>query len=775
MNKKAIILCLAMMILPLLANAHDFVKNGIYYRFNNNDVSDPTVAVTYMGRYSDEYKNEYTGHVSIPSTVTHWGKTYRVTEIYDGAFEDCDRLTSIYIPSSVTKIGSWLTFSGCSNLTAVHISSIEAWCKIDFGTNPLKYAHNLYLNGKLVTKLVIPEGVTSIGEWAFYGYSRLTSVTIPSSVTRIEDNAFVGCSSLEEIIFKDGSTTLWLGDNYNLGDDRQGLFYDCPLKKVYLGRNLSYGTSQSRGFSPFYNKKTLESLTIGNGVNEIGANAFSGCGLTSITIPESVTEIREDAFKGCTFTSVKCPERFYDMFEIYTQVGDFVFREGSVPRLVEYKGGSREIVLPKDFKGKKYVIDTAAFSKLEDFSIVISEGVTKIESGVFEACGSGLTNVIIPNSVTEIGEGAFANCSGLKTIIIPEGVTVIGEGAFRGCSKLPSITIPASVTSIGANAFDGCSGLTCMNVHISSVESWIANNFASSLGRSYSLHLDGELLTKVKIPSSVATMPDYVFSNCSSLTSITIPEGVYSIGKGAFFKCSNLASISIPKSMISIRDGAFGSCSSLTSVIIPENVTSIGNEVFNSCSSLTSITIPEGVTSIGNYTFCRCSSLSSIAIPESVNKIGRCAFYNCSRLTSITIPEGVASIGEHAFYGCKGELIINCNVKKMMMEGSKFSKIVFGGKETEIEDEALSGYQSVKSVVIFNGVTSIGTEAFNRCSNLSSITIPESVVEIGKYAFSKCPNLVTVIAHKSWKKIFKENRLELFNGCNKLEKITYVK
>ncbi len=689
---KHILATLAMLLCSLTASAHDFVKNGIYYRFNNNDVSDPTVAVTYMGRSADEYKNEYTGHVSIPSTVTHWGKTYRVTEIFEGAFKECDKLTSIYIPSSVTKIGSWSSFYECSGLTAVYISSIAAWCNIDFGTNPLKYAHNLYLNGKLVTKLVIPEGVTEIGRRAFRGCSRLTSVTIPSSVIRIEDDAFGGCSSLEEIIFKDGSTTLSLGDNHN-GGDRQGLFYDCPLKKVYLGRNLSYGTSQSEGFSPFYNKKTLESLTIGNGVTEISANAFSGCsGLTSITIPnnvtsievnsfsyssltsinipESVTNVGKDAFKGCNFTSVKCPERFFDMFEIYTTVGDFVFREGSVPCLVEYKGSNREVVLPKDFKGKKYVIGKNAF---RDVSIVIPEGVTSIGQYAFQGCG-GITAITIPDGVTSIGSYAFDNCSSLTAITLPESVTSIGNYAFRDCSSLTSITIPESVTSIGESAFYGC----------------------------------------------------------SSLTAINIPKRCDSIGHGVFIGCrGKLVINSNVKMMSKVLEG-----SKFSQVVFGEGVLKIDNGALAGYQSVSSVVISNGVKSIGAEAFYDCQYLKSVSIPESVIEIGNNAFRNCRRLESVTIPASMTKIAEGAFRDCGG-----------------LTSVTF------LENSLLD---------------SIEKYAFFGCNKLASITIPTSVTSLGSDAFSNCSNLTSVIAHKSWKKIFKE-RIYYFDGCNKLEKITYVK
>ena len=190
--KKSILLLFAAFA-TLAASAHDFEVNGIYYNITSR--ADETAEVTYKGSSHDEYSYEYSGSITIPEGVTSIG-TY--------AFEDCSRLTSITIPEDVTSIGDY-AFYGCSSLTAVHISDIAAWCNIEFFddySNPLCYAHNLYLNGELVTQLTLPEGVTSIGNYAFDGCYSLTTITIPEGVTSIESGAFSNCSSLTTITCK---------------------------------------------------------------------------------------------------------------------------------------------------------------------------------------------------------------------------------------------------------------------------------------------------------------------------------------------------------------------------------------------------------------------------------------------------------------------------------------------------------------------------------------------------------------------------------------------
>ncbi|MDE6089688.1 MAG: leucine-rich repeat domain-containing protein [Duncaniella sp.] len=211
-------------------------------------------------------------------------------------------------------------------------------------------------------------------------------------------------------------------------------------------------------------------------------------------------------------------------------------------------------------------------------------------------------------SVTRIGDG-FTGCSGLTSVIIPNSVTSIGSGAFSGCSGLTSVVIPNSVTSIGVSAFSGCSGLT-----------------------------------SVVIPNSITEIWWDTFKDCSGLTSVVIPNSVTSIGYDAFSGCSGLTSVVIPNSVTRINygpfplqsNGTFSGCSSLTSVVISNSLTSIGCRTFSGCSSLTSVVIPNSVTSIGDGAFIGCSGLTSVVIPNSVTEVGALAFSECKSLKEVT-------------------------------------------------------------------------------------------------------------------------------------------
>ena len=635
-------------------------------------------------------------------------------------FEGCTGLTNVTIPDSVTDIGS-RAFRGCTGLTKVNITDIAAWCNVsfkDWDSNPLYYAHNLYLNDKLVTDLIIPDGITSIGERAFYNCSSLTSITIPDSVTSIGVSAFNGCSGLTSITIPDSVTSI--GDS---------AFYGCTgLTGVIIGN----GVTTLSGFS-FENNKNLKNIVIGDSVTKIGSYEFASCtGLTSITIPNSVKSIGHHAFWNCTgLTSITIPDGV-------TNIGDYVF---------------------------------CCCSGLTN--VKIPDNVTSIGNYAFSGC-SGLTSVTIPDSVTSIGGYAFDDCTGLTKVnitdiaawcnvsfkdwdsnplyyahnlylndklvtdlIIPDGVTNIGVRAFYNCSGLISVTIPDSVMSIGNFAFYGCSGLTSVTV---------GNGVTSLSGFSFE---NNKNLKNIVIGNSVTSIDSDTFYGCSGLTSIIIPDSVTSINRTAFGNCTGLTSITIPDSVTTIDSSAFSGCTGLTYVNTGNGVTTLSGF---SNKNLKSIVIGNNVTEIGCYTFKGCTGLTSVTIGNGVTKIRDSAFEGCTSLTSIAIPDSVTRIYDDAFRGCTG-----------------LTSVTIGNSVTSIGDYAFSGCTNLTNVTIPDSVTSIG-RAFNGCTGLTSITIPDSVTSIGDSAFSGCTDLMSIIIPDSVTGIY----YEAFKGCIKLKDVYYT-
>ena len=591
-----------------------------------------------------------------------------------------------YCPDCDTVLEKGYTYWNEGNLTwkldadgTLTISGTGTMKDYDYNNNPSPANQK---KGS-VKKVVIKDGVTSIGNFAFYNCTSLTSITIPDSVTSIELAAFNNCNNLTSITIPDSVTSI--------------------------------------GDSAFELCNKLSSITLSNNITSIGNWAFHGCHLTSITIPDSVTSIGAMAFYSCsnlqtislscksslkksdfgdkanlvsytnqhllTKTAAKaatCSESGNKEYWTCEHCGKYFLSDDSNPETAkaveqsetilpaiqhknaELRNSSEPTETSPGYSGDLYCPDCDTVVE-KGYTYWIEDNLTwkLYEDGTLNISGTGAMKDY--NSTDNLSP-AYMNSS-VKKVVIEEGVTNIGNWAFSECSSLTSITIPDSVTNIGAAAFDSCGSLT-----------------------------------SITIPGSVTSIGTVAFYNCSGLTSITIPDSVTNIGAAAFDSCGSLTSIVIPNSVTSIESYAFSACSSLTSITIPDSVTSIGNNAFDSCSSLTSITIPDSVTSIGNNAFDSCSSLTSITIPDGVTSIESYAFYNCSGLTSITIPDSVTNIGAAAFDSCT----------------------------------------SLTSITIPDSVTSIESYAFCNCSNLTSITIPDSVTNIGAAAFDSCTSLKTI-------------------------------
>ena len=321
-------------------------------------------------------------------------------------------------------------------------------------------------------------------------------------------------------------------------------------------------------------------------------------------------------------------------------------------------------------EGTRIICKLAFWGRSSLSEIVIPSSVTSIGNSAFSDCSS-LSEVVIPSSVTRIGNYAFLNCRSLSDIVVPSSVTSIGDGAFVGCSSLKYISIPKSVICLYGNPFADWDGkLKCLSPNFiyeddvlfnkdkskiisfrnQNIESYVIPSSVTSIGDSTFRSCCS--LSDIIIPSSVTRIGNYAFLNCRSLSEVVVPSSVTSIGKNAFEGCSSLSEIVIPSSVTSIDEWAFEGCSSLSKIVIPSSVTSIGDCAFFYCRSLSDIVIPSSVTSIGNGAFSNCDSLSKIVIPSSVTSISNGAFEDCSSLSDIVIPDSVTSIGDRVFNGC---------------------------------------------------------------------------------------------------------------------------
>ena len=444
-------------------------------------------------------------------------------------------------------------------------------------------------------------------------------------------------------------------------------------------------------------------------------------------------------------------------------------------------------------------------------------GLTYINSDTFSGC-TGLVNIIIPDSVTSIGEYAFRNCSSLASITIPDRVTEIGfcwgyepedyyydiKNVFTGCGSLtafnvsknnrrysssddgkilynkdkttllayPSatgdVTIPDSVTSIDSSAFYNCSSLE--SVYITDLTAWMNIKFENAnsnpLYNGADLYLNGSLVTDLVIPAGMTSIGKYVFYGCDSLESVTIPDGVTYIANGAFYNCDSLTSVTIPDSVTSIDSSAFYNCSSLESVYITD-LTAWMNIKFENVSS--------NPLYNGADLYLNGSLVTDLVIPDGMTSIGSNAFYNCDALTSVTIPDSVTSIGEGAFSGCDNlEITINTDDKYLYSEDgttillcdSSVTSVKIPENVASINSGAFACCRNVETIE--TGDTLMSLSGLPITSALKSITIGNGVTSIGYDAFRDCSSLESVTIGNSVMSIGSD----AFTDCSSLESVT---
>ena len=434
----------------------------------------------------------------------------------------------------------------------------------------------------------------------------------------------------------------------------------------------------------------------------------------------------------------------------------------------------------------------------EDKTVEVTKGDNKYTGDVvIPAMVTYAENIY---SVISIGYDAFYG-NGINSIVIPETVTNIGDRAFYGC-HLNIVDCKASIPpALGSNVFYN-NPEACLKVPFELVITYKNNDSWSELSKycghninniyylptsdnevavSYKDSKYNSYTDEVVIPSeilvgnktyNVTSIGENAFYDCNELYSVKMPNSIISIESGAFNSCDNLVSIDLSKSITFIGSSAFANCQSLPSIIISEGLIDLKSQAFYNCQALTTITLPNSLKIIEESVFSRCTSLSSINLPNSLESIGRGAFNSCFKLSSITIPNSVTNIAARAFYNCGLNTITIPNSVITIKEETfnscnKLTSVIIGTSVTSIENNAFEDCNNLNSITIPNSITTFGNYAFSDCGKISSITIPNSVNKIGNYTFQGCSELKNITLGNQLSSV----GVYAFKDCNNINKV----
>lgn len=562
-----------------------------------------------------------------------------------------------------------------------------------------------------LTEVIIGDGVETIGWAAFSHCNYVTKLTIGKNVRSIAERAFNGWVRLEELHISD--LTAWCAIS---GERPCGWDYYDVYTYLYLNGNK------------------LTEIVIPEDVTLISAAAFGGySGITSITIPDTVTVIGSGAFS--------CP----DLKTIF-YLGDLsqwilLDRGGPICRYgvnISVNGTIlSDVAVPSDLTE----IGNYAFANTKITGIELHDGIRRIGTGAFENC-IDLPGILLPENLEELSSRAMYGCTALTEIVIPDSVKTVGDQAFELCTGLAAITLSAGMDAIPSRMMFGCSSLK-----------------------------------EILIPEAVKTIGNSAFENCSVLEHVTNGVNLISIDSRSFYDCTQLQSMAWSESLATIGQEAFYNCSALGEIILNSQVESIGSYAFTNCSGATKITISSAkLNTIEVSTFSGCSQFTQVCIPGSVSTIDAYAFSSCSALSTVRFEGNMPTISDTAFSGVSavcyypegnetytkdmttldfggdlrwtydGEIISNLCGETVTWNLDENGTLTISGTgamyDYSAEDlEYAPWYEqrsSIQSVVVEDGVTTIGNYAFSECKNIATASIPNSVVRIGNHAFYYC-------------------------------------
>ena len=679
-----------------------------------------------------------------------------VTAIEAKAFAGCARLRAIRLPATIVTIGNG-AFDGCRSLQQIAV-----------GANLTHIGDRAFAGCKALQHIDV-SNVDAIPISAFAGCSNLSSVVLPRSLHDLGDDAFAGCVALQNITltddlshigtraFCDCSALTALTLPASLESLGMGAFRRSGLRKLHLPKDIAVLPCDL-----LRDCVDLVEITLPAGLKQIEESAFENCrSLTNIDIPNGVESIGHSVFKHCIcLQSLHLPDSVREIGTMHTFAFCAQLQSITIPYGIRTIGGFGQC------------------NRLQ--SVVLPDTIEQIDDFAFADCVA-LRHISLPPTITNIGCAAFRG-AGLLDLAFPDNVAIVASDVARNCTALTSVSLPVHATQIDANAFDGCAALRSL-----------------------------------ALPNTLSRIDEGAFAGCLSLVELTIPDGVSYLGDGALKNCTNLHRLSMPSPIapripylglaptfsesdtpyawIEVRHiecvphTAFSLplCTTLTAqivqqsigdnhdIIVPEGVTKIDDNAF--CGTyIHSVDIPASVLCIGQRAFAECAMLDTVrfATNGQLQQIGDKAFEHCPNLHQINLPERLQTLGEYVFRGCVGLVEVRLPALEHLSRGTFFacrhlSSIDLPDSFLSLDKEVFSACENLCSIRLPAALQKVGAYAFERCTSLQSVTLPSNVATVEQCAFANCTALQTVILNNALATIDEC----AFRGCSSLAEISF--
>lgn len=813
--------------------------------------------ITYPDNLTYVRKNAFKGYSFVKNVILH----NHVLRIDAGAFRECKNLEKMNFPASLETIGR-SAFAGCSSLTSVLPSDKR-------GKEPsiLTIQDNAFKGCTSLTEIIIPESVDSIGYSVFEGCKKLEEIIIPRKINSIESCTFAGCSDLERVEFayrtqenriilhdkafwrckklsviQGGERITHIGGKAfgccaslhklpfmsKLRGIEEGAFLNCtglteadlsdceipvlPDQIFYNCDHLETVCLPERlrkiGKEAFFDCRHLLKIKIPDGVKKIGSYAFGNCiSLRKLELPDSDVRVMDHAISGCrdiTFSAIKnIPDKEFCGFTFSA------ITEKEIDFLTSY--AEKESVEVPD--SVIQIGERAFFRQKCLVQIQIPPSVKSIGSEAFKLCDSLIKVNANPNSISEIGQGAFERCTSLKHYSGRLKVDHIEDYVFKDCTALKRVFIASALRSIGQYAFAGCTNLKIifrgkgilsysigLNAFLNCEQmSYPVNLSYIKKGRIHpgKFELYGFTFRKIGvrelefvsnywnqenviIPETCIRFKGNLFKNNRTIKTIQVPQSIKVLPQRAFAGCYELVRISLPQNLKSLPAEIFMDCKSLKQFVfdgfadntIPDDMT-IGKKAFSGCASLKEIYLPGNMKVIAESTFFSCLSLQKVDLPQELLHIKKSAFQSCTALRTVSIPNSLSKIDYCAFMECKSLRRVkdfeSCQVQVLSNDIFKgctsLETVLLPENLHEIGAGVFYSCHSLKKIDLPMPLEKIGMAAFEECYKLEKVKIPPKVTKIEKFTFKYCSSLQQVEHYHRIEKI----DISAFYNCSSLQ------